>query len=83
MLTDAYAAYECRVMEGVTLGDHTLFIGKIVAVHWDESVFTEDEVFDPEQVHPVLYLGGDHYAMATGSVLLDRIVLAKAGVEAS
>ncbi len=83
VLADAYAAYECRVMEGLTLGDHDLFVGKIVAVHWDESVFTNDEMADPEQTHPVLYLGGDYYAMATGSVPMDRTALAKAVVEAS
>ncbi len=83
VLADAYAAYECRVMEGFTLGDHDLFVGKIVAVHWDESVFTKDEFSDPELAHPVLYLGGDHYANATGKVPLDRAALAKAAVKTS
>ena len=83
VLAGAYAAYECRLTEALTLGANDLFIGKVVAVHWDESAFARDEIADPEQTHPVLYLGGDHYAMATGNVPLDRTALAKAGVKTS
>ena len=83
VLANAYAAYECHLVEASTLGDHDLFVGKIVAVHSDESAFVGDEIADPERTHPVLYLGGDHYAMATGKVPMDRAALAKAAVEAS
>ena len=34
-------------------------------------------MLDPEQTHSVLYLGGDHYAIANGTVRLDRAALAK------
>lgn len=77
VLADAYAAYECRVMEQRAIGDHDLFVGRIVAVHWDKNALGKSGMLDPEQVHPVLYLGGDHYATAKGSEFLDRAALAK------
>jgi len=83
VLAGAYAAYECRLMEALTLGANDLFVGKVVAVHWDGSAFGGVDVADPEQTHPVLYLGDDHYAMATGNVHLDRTALAKAAVKTS
>ena len=77
VLADAYAAYECRVMERRAMGDHDLFMGSIVALHWDKEALSKDSMLDPGQAHPVLYLGGDYYATAKGNVLLDRATLAK------
>lgn len=82
VLADAYAAYECRVMEQRTLGDHVLFVGSIVAVHWDKEALGQGSMLDPEQAHPVLYLGGDRYATAKGNVHLDRTALAKGAMRA-
>ncbi|MFH1602633.1 MAG: flavin reductase family protein [Pseudomonadota bacterium] len=82
VLADAYAAYECRVMEQRVMGDHDLFVGSIVAVHWNGETLNKGNMLDPEQAHPVLYLGGDCYATAKGNVLLDRVALAKAAAGA-
>jgi len=77
VLADAYAAYECRVMEQRVMGDHDLFVGSIVAVHSNKEALGKASMLDPEQAHPVLYLGGDYYATAKGAVHLDRVAPAK------
>lgn len=77
VLADAFAAYECRVEERTTYGDHDLFVARIVAVQWEESAFSEDGMLDLERVPPIVYMGGDSYSTATGREHHDREVLAK------
>ncbi len=62
VLEEAYAAYECELKEERTFGDHTLFVGEIVGVHYNEDLF-EGELFVPriEEIKPVLYAGKDIY----------------------
>lgn len=61
ILHNAYAAYECRLVEDKVYGDHRLLVGEIVAVHWLKAAFIEDETLNLDKVSPVLYLGSDHY----------------------
>ncbi|MEZ0396210.1 MAG: flavin reductase family protein [Anaerolineales bacterium] len=60
ILQDAYAAYECRLVERHVCGDHDLFVGEIVRIHMDEAAF-EETVLAVGRVHPALYLGADLY----------------------
>jgi len=57
-LKGAAAAYECEVMESRDYGDHTLFVGKIVGVHYDPRAFDED---GRPNYSALLYLGKDAY----------------------
>jgi flavin reductase (DIM6/NTAB) family NADH-FMN oxidoreductase RutF len=62
ILKDAYAAYECKLVDGKSYGDHIWVVGEIVAVHFLEEAFTPAEVLDLEKMKPLLYLGSDFYA---------------------
>ena len=62
ILKDAYAAYECKLEDSRTYGDHIWVIGEIVAVHFLEEVFTPEGILDLDKVKPLLYLGSDFYA---------------------
>ena len=61
ILKDAYAAYECELVEDRLYGDHRLLVGEIVAVHYLEEAFTAGGTLDLEKVSPVLYLGNEQY----------------------
>lgn len=63
ILKDAYAAYECRLIDGREYGDHIWLVGEIVATHFDKSLFNEDETVDLDRVSPVLYMGADRYTI--------------------
>ncbi len=62
VLSEAYAAYECELYDHRDYGDHTLFVGKIVGVHYDDELYY-GEKFHPvvEKVLPVLYIGDEVY----------------------
>jgi len=62
ILKDAYAAYECKLMDSKSYGDHIWIVGEIVAVHFLEEAFTPDEVLNLNKIKPLLYLGSDFYA---------------------
>lgn len=61
LLKDAYASFECRLLEHRTYGDHELMIGEILAVHLAEGILTPQETLDLFRVSPALYIGADFY----------------------
>ncbi len=61
ILKDAYAAYECKLVDHRTYGDHELLVGEVLATHYDSECFDEQGILDLEQVAPTLYLGADIY----------------------
>jgi len=76
ILGDAYAAYECRLLDSKPYGDHIWIVGEIVAVHFLEEAFTPAEVLNPDRLKPLLYLGSDFYA----SIDKDSVHFVKRGV---
>ena len=61
ILSESYAAYECEKYAVEEHGDHFLFIGKIVVLHYKEDVTTADRLVDTQRVKPMLYFGKDRY----------------------
>ncbi len=62
VLTDAMAAYECKVVATHPAGDHDLFVGEIVAIHWETDAYIPDEGLDIDRYKPLVYLSHDRYA---------------------
>ena len=62
LLKDAYAAYECKLVDSKAYGDHIWVVGEIVAVHFLKDFFTEKQTLDLSKVKPLLYLGSEFYA---------------------
>jgi len=58
----AYAVYECEVVSEYSIGDSTWFAANIVAVHFDERVFTD--TLQMKKLAPVLWLSREIYAKA-------------------
>ncbi|MCJ7764267.1 MAG: flavin reductase family protein [Dehalococcoidales bacterium] len=66
ILKDAYAAFECKLVDDRHYSDHRLLIGEIVAVHYLEDAFMEDGSLNLEKVSPALYMGSDKYLDLAG-----------------
>jgi len=76
ILKDAYAAYECKLLDRKPYGDHIWIVGEIVAVHVSKEAFTPTEALDLDKIKPLLYLGSDFYA----SIDKDSVHFVKRGV---
>ena len=79
LLKDAYAAYECKLVDDNLCGDHRWLVGEIVAVHLLREAFTPEETLDLAKVSPILYLGHELYTTAAKDTIraLDREVYGK------
>lgn len=60
MIKECYAHLECKLHKMLPLGDHTLFIGKVVNVLADKNAFIDD-LLDNKKIQPTYYIGGDNY----------------------
>ena len=76
ILKDAYAAYECKLVDSKPYGDHIWVVGEIVAVHFLEEAFTSEEILDLAKIKPVLYLGSEEFYATTDK---DSLQLIKRG----
>jgi flavin reductase (DIM6/NTAB) family NADH-FMN oxidoreductase RutF len=67
------AAVACSVVDTLTPGDHTVFIGQIEAAEVDPAAFVEAWTLADESVTPIAHLGGLSFAGYTGPwVVSDR-----------
>lgn len=64
VIASAYAAYECRLVHQYPAGDHTLFVGEVVAAHLDEGRLSERGILDPAKINLTLYQGTNTYVDA-------------------
>ena len=74
ILREAYAAYECKLVDHKIYGDHAWMVGEIVAVHFTDDLFTDKGTLDVSKLNPALYLGAELYITAKRESvrLLDR-----------
>src|SRR4030042_618708 len=74
ILREAYAAYECTLVDNKTYGDHAWMVGEIVAVHFNDDFFTAKGTLDLSKLNPALYIGAELYITANSKSvrLLDR-----------
>mgnify|MGYP001615161371 CR=1 FL=1 len=63
---------ECGVHDAFRVGDHTLFVGKVVAVSAEKEAFSETWLLDDPEQKPLHYLGVNYYALL-GERLTARI----------
>jgi len=70
MIEEGYAHLECKLKESLILGDHTLFIGEVVAVQVDEKVFKND-LLQIDMIQPLYYIGGNSYTTLNENKKID------------
>jgi flavin reductase (DIM6/NTAB) family NADH-FMN oxidoreductase RutF len=79
ILRDAYACYECKLIDHKTYGDHIWVVGEILATHFEEELFTEGQALNLERVSPALFMGNELYTIPVKDNIrkLDRTVYGK------
>lgn len=61
-IKECVAHLECKLSEKFQPGDHTVFVGEVVACSVDEGVFDEKSVPNLKRMKPLLEVGGNYYA---------------------
>jgi len=54
---------ECGVEDALTIGDHTLFVAKVVAAQVEKEAFDETWLLRDDDLKPLHYLGLNYYAL--------------------
>jgi flavin reductase (DIM6/NTAB) family NADH-FMN oxidoreductase RutF len=70
MIKECVAHLECKLVQKITTGDHTLFVGEVVAAYVNKGVFTE--TFNAEKVKPLFHMGGDSFVTISPEVVTPR-----------
>lgn len=63
LIENCIAWIECGVEDAMRIGDHTLFIGNVLAVQADEEAFEEAWKLEDQDYRPLHYLGANRYAI--------------------
>lgn len=59
LIRECVSHLECKVSRSLEVGDHTLFIGKVVAASVERGMLTD--TLDVERVSPVLHKGEEYF----------------------
>jgi len=65
ILENAIACYECKLIDSKTYGDHILYVGEIVGIHYNENEY-RDGISDGL----LLYAGNDMYTKSENTHLV-------------
>jgi len=63
LLEGCLAYIECSLEDVLRLGDHALFVGKVLAVQAEEEAFEEAWLLGDDDWKPLHYLGADLYSI--------------------
>jgi len=63
LIENCLAHIECSLEDALQVGDHTLFVGRVLVVQAEDEAFNETWLVDNPDYRPLHYLGGDRYAV--------------------
>lgn len=65
-IKEGIAHLECKLVDKFQTGDHTIFVGRIVAASVDEASFDDKEdIMNMRFFKPIFHLGGDSFFTST------------------
>jgi len=65
-IKECVAHLECKLVEKFQTGDHTIFVGRVVAASVDEAAFDDKESkMNLEFFKPIFHLSGDFFSTST------------------
>lgn len=68
IIEECIAHLECRVVNSVRTGDHTIFVGEVLAAYAEEEAF-KGQMLRPEFAKPLLHYGLDYFTTVADGVL--------------
>ncbi|MFQ6063989.1 MAG: flavin reductase family protein [Candidatus Bathyarchaeia archaeon] len=71
IIKECVAHLECRLHQQITTGDHTLFIGDVLAAYANEGTFVKK--YDLHKVKPIYHFGGDDFTTISHEIVTPRL----------
>jgi len=71
IVKECVAHLECKLHQQITVGDHTLFIGRVLTAYANDGVF--DEKFDLKKVKPIYHMGGDDFVTLVPEIVTPHL----------
>lgn len=72
IIEECIAHLECKLVDQITTGDHTLFVGEVVAAYANEGAF-DGEFMDIERVRNLYQVSGDSFAVLSKKLLKPKL----------
>jgi len=63
LIEECIGHLECKVVESTVVGDHTVFVGEVVAASAEDKFFDGSWQFEHKNARTLHYLGGKRYAI--------------------
>jgi len=70
IIRECVAHLECRLVQKIPTGDHTLFVGEVLKAYANKGVFTE--TYNVNKVKPLFHMGGDSFVTISPKVVTPR-----------
>lgn len=70
IIKECVAHLECKLVQQVTTGDHTLFIGEVLAAYVNDGTFIR--TFKIKKIKPIYHVGGNDFATISPKLILNR-----------
>jgi len=67
IIRECVAHLECKLVQTILTGDHTLFVGEVLAAYVNKGVFKK--TFKVRKVKPIFHMGGDSFVTCTSRVV--------------
>jgi len=67
IIKECVAHLECKLVRTIPAGDHTLFVGEVVAAYVNRGVFKK--TFNVRRVKPIFHMGGDSFVTISPKVV--------------
>jgi flavin reductase (DIM6/NTAB) family NADH-FMN oxidoreductase RutF len=69
VIQECHTHLECRLVDEVKAGDHTLMIGEVLAAYARKGVTLEGGVYDLSQVQPLMHVGKNFFTTTQAEVI--------------
>ena len=70
-IKECVASLECKLHSQFTTGDHTIFIGEIIAAYADKQAFKD--MYNLKRARMIFHLGGNHFATLNQKVTTPKL----------
>ena len=67
IIKECVAHLECKLVQKIATGDHTLFIGEVLKAYVNKGIFTKS--FNIKKVKHILHMGGDDFATTSPEIV--------------